>query len=113
MARTVAELPELDETPITVPGGVWVLGGHRLLCGDATRRADAEELMGAESADLIFTDPPYNVDYEGYTSQRLKIRGDRMTAEQFRQFLAATFEGYRQIVKPGASLYICHSSQWQ
>jgi DNA modification methylase len=69
--------------------------------------------MASDSVDLIFTDPPYNVDYEGYTKQRLKISGDRMTAEQFQQFLAASFASYRQIVKPSASLYVCHSSQWQ
>jgi DNA modification methylase len=106
-------VPELAQIQVTVPGDVWVLGDHRVLCGDATLRADVEHLMASQSVDLIFTDPPYNVDYEGYTKQRLKIRGDRMTAEQFRQFLAATFASYRQIVKPGASLYICHSSQWQ
>jgi DNA modification methylase len=106
-------VPELAQIQVTVPGDVWVLGDHRVLCGDATLRADVEHLMASQSVDLIFTDPPYNVDYEGYTKQRLKIRGDRMTAEQFRQFLAATLANYRQIVKPAASLYICHSSQWQ
>ncbi len=106
-------VPELAQIQVTVPGDVWVLGDHRVLCGDATLRADIEHLMASQSVDLIFTDPPYNVDYEGYTKQRLKIRGDRMTAEQFQQFLAATFDEYRRIVKPGASLYVCHSSQWQ
>jgi DNA modification methylase len=106
-------IPELEETPITVRGDMWVLGDHRVLCGDATLRADVEHLMASESVDLGFTDPPYNVDYEGYTKQRLKISGDRMTAEQFQRFLAATFANYRHIIKPGASLYVCHSSQWQ
>ncbi len=106
-------VPELAQIQVTVPGDVWVLGDHRVLCGDAALRADVEHLMASELVDLIFTDPPYNVDYEGYTKQRLKISGDRMTAEQFQQFLAATFDGYRRIVKPGASLYVCHSSQWQ
>lgn len=106
-------VPELEQTQVTVPGDMWMLGDHRVLCGDATRRSDVEHLMASQLADLIFTDPPYNVDYEGYTKQRLKIRGDHMTADEFRQFLAATFASYRQIVKPGASLYVCHSSQWQ
>jgi DNA modification methylase len=69
--------------------------------------------MPGEVVDLVFTDPPYNVDYEGYTEDRLKIRGDRMTAEQFQRFLASTFASYRRIVKPGASIYVCHSSSWQ
>jgi DNA modification methylase len=109
----VDAVPELAQIQVTVHGDVWVLGDHRVLCGDATLRADVEHLMASEPVDLIFTDPPYNVDYEGYTKQRLKTSGDRMTAEQFRQFLAATFANYRQIVKPAASLYVCHSSQWQ
>ena len=62
---------------------------------------------------LVFTDPPYNVSYEGYTEDRLKIEGDRMTAERFQSFLRDTFRSYRSIVKAGASLYVCHSSSWQ
>jgi DNA modification methylase len=106
-------IPELVPTPVTVLGDVWLLGEHRLLCGDSTVPESVEQMMAGELADLIFTDPPYNVDYEGYTKQRLKICGDKMGAEQFQQFLAATFTNYRQIVKADASLYICHSSSWQ
>ncbi len=106
-------VPELEQTPVTGTGDLWVLGEHRLLCGNAILRADAEHLMGSKAADLIFTDLPYNVDYEGYTKQRLKICDDRMTPAQFQQFLAASFANYRQIVKADASLYICHSSSWQ
>ena len=69
--------------------------------------------MNGAAADLVFTDPPYNVDYEGYTEDRLKLKGDRMTAGQFCEFLATAFGNYRQIVKPGASLYICHPWCWQ
>ena len=108
-------VPEVPETPVTVAGDLWALGqDHRLLCGDATVAADVQRLMpGGAAADLVFTDPPYNVDYEGYTEDRLKMQGDNMTAEQFRQFLATSFANYRAIVKPGASLYICHPSSWQ
>ena len=69
--------------------------------------------MAGDAADLVFTDPPYNVDYEGYTEGRLKIRGDRMSDAAFKQFLEAAFRSCRVVVKPGASLYICHSSSWQ
>lgn len=69
--------------------------------------------MAGNPADFAFTDPPYNVDYEGYTKERLKIQGDRMSTEQFQQFLGAAFNNYHQVVKLGASLYICHSSSWQ
>jgi DNA modification methylase len=105
--------PELPQTPVSIRGDLWILGGHRLLCGDATSSTDVERLLPGEAADLVFTDPPYNVSYEGYTVDRLKIENDRMTQEQFEQFLRETFRSYRGVVKAGASLYICHSSSWQ
>jgi DNA modification methylase len=106
-------IPELVRTLVTASGDVWLLGEHRLLCGDSTIPEAVERLMAGALADLIFTDPPYNVDYEGYTKQRLKICGDKMSAEQFQQFLTATFASSRRIVKSSASLYVCHCSQWQ
>jgi DNA modification methylase len=106
-------VPELPETPISTIGDVWLLGSHRLLVGDATNQNDVARLMAGDVADLVFTDPPYNVDYEGYTEQRLKIKGDRMSAGEFMQFLSAAFRSFRIVVKPGASLYVCHSSSWQ
>ena len=106
-------VPELPQTPVSVTGDLWILGNHKLLVGDATNRADVAKLMAGEMADLIFTDPPYNVDYEGYTEERLKIKGDRMSDADFKQFLEAAFRSCRAVVKPGASLYVCHSSSWQ
>ena len=106
-------VPELPEVPISVSGDVWLLGDHRMVCGDATGRADLDLLMAGEAGDLIFTDPPYNVDYEGYTEEKLKIKGDKMTPGQFQQFLLAAFSSYRHIVRAGASMYVCHSSSWQ
>ena len=105
--------PELPETPVTLAGDLWVLGAHKLGCGDATSVTDVDRLVSGEKADLVFTDAPYNVDYEGYTEDRLTIHGDRMTPEQFREFLAAAFRSCRCIVKPTASLYVCHPSIWQ
>jgi DNA modification methylase len=52
---------------VNTPGDQWILGNHRLRCGDATVAADRQALMASDSADLVFTDPPYNIDYEGYT----------------------------------------------
>ena len=77
--------------------------GHPWASSACSTLADA-------SADLIFTDPPYNVDYEGYTEDRLKIQGDRMSDAEFKQFLKAAFRSCRTAVKEGASLYVCHSS---
>jgi len=106
-------VPELTETPTSTTGDLWLLGSHRLLVGDATNQSDVAKLMAGDAADLVFTDPPYNVDYEGYTEERLKIKGDRMSAAEFRQFLEAAFRSYRVSVKRGASMYVCHSSSWQ
>src|SRR4051812_367226 len=95
LAEKTEELTEDDEAPavpqfaLTEPGDLWVLGNHRLLCGDSTSRDAVERLMGGQKTDLVFTDPPYNVDYEGYTEEKLKIQGDRMTPEQFQEFLLA------------------------
>src|SRR5262249_7023222 len=71
--------PEVPQTPVSIRSDLWILGGHRLLCGDATSSADLQRLLAGEAADLVFTDPPYNVDYEGYTEDRLRIEGDRMS----------------------------------
>jgi len=106
-------VPELPETPISVLGDLWLLGDHWLLVGDATDTDAVAKLMAGVPADLVFTDPPYNVSYEGYTEDRLTIKGDSMSDADFKQFLERTFRSYRTLVKPGASLYICHSSSWQ
>jgi DNA modification methylase len=106
-------IPELPQTPVSAAGDLWILENHKLLVGDATNLADVARLMAGEAADLIFTDPPYNVAYEGYTDERLTIKGDRMSAAEFKQFLEASFRSCRTAVKPGASMYVCHSSSWQ
>ena len=106
-------VPPLPETPTSALGDRWTLGNHKLLVGDSTAQPDVERLMAGDAADLIFTDLPYNVDYEGYTKDRLKIKSDRMSAVEFKQFLEAAFRSCRSAVKPGASIYVCHSSSWQ
>jgi DNA modification methylase len=105
--------PEATENPTTVRGDVWLLGDHRVLCGDAVVEADIAKLMAGEQADLVFTDPPYNVAYEGGTKDKLTILNDAMSAEEFRQFLKDTFVSYRIATKTGASLYVCHPSLYQ
>jgi DNA modification methylase len=105
--------PELPRSPVSTLADLWVLDSHRLLVGDATVAADVQRLMGGDSADCVFSDPPYNTDYEGYTEDRLKIQNDQMSASQFKRFLRNSFNSFQSAVKPGASLYICHSSYWQ
>jgi hypothetical protein len=106
-------VPSPPEVPTSVIGDVWLLGDHRLVCGDATDIAVVTRLMSGSLADLVFTDPPYNVNYAGYTEERLTIQSDSMPREDFIRFLRASFTNLRRAVKAGASLYVCHSSSWQ
>jgi DNA modification methylase len=106
-------VPDVPETPVSRATDLWSLGDHKLLVGDATVAADVQRLMGPDAADCVFSDPPYNIDYQGYTQERLTIQNDQMSAEQFKRFLHESFQCFRNVVKPGASLYICHSSSWQ
>lgn len=106
-------LPEVAQLAASRPGDTWHLGPHTLLVGDATKSQDVARLINTDTADFVFTDPPYNCDYEGYTEERPTIQGDRMTGEQFPRFLADSSANYRRIVRPGASLYVCHSSARQ
>ena len=106
-------VPELPQTPVSISADLWCLGNHKLLVGDALDSADVARLMAGEAADLVFTDLPYNVSYEGYTEDRLTIQGDRMSPAEFKQFLEDSFRSFRTVVKSGASMYVCHSSSWQ
>jgi DNA modification methylase len=92
---------------------LWVLGDHRLLVGDTTVTSDVRRLMAGDAADLLFLDPPFNVSYEGYTEQHLTMQGDSMSNADFQKFLEASFRSCRSAAKPGASMYLCHSSSWQ
>lgn len=107
------EVPEKPDVPVSQPGDLWVLGRHRILCADSTTEDVIPMLLRDAMADLAFTDPPYNVDYEGYTDEKLTIQGDRMTAEQFKSFLTTAFHQCARGLKSGGSLYVCHPSSWQ
>ncbi len=99
----------IPEIPVTQPGDLWILGRHRLLCGDATKKEDVERLMNGEIADLIVTDPPYNVDYVGKTKDALKIQNDKMVDNDFRRFLTNAFRMMDRHLKPGGAFYIWHA----
>jgi DNA modification methylase len=102
-------VPEPPADPITKPGDVWLLGKHRVMCGDSTSIADVERLMGGVKADLLLTDPPYNVAYEGKTADALTIQNDSMGDEDFRQFLRDVYTAADVVMKPGAVFYIWHA----
>jgi site-specific DNA-methyltransferase (adenine-specific) len=106
-------VPEPPKVAVTQPGDIWLMGDHRLMCGDSTKKDDVDRLMDGKLADMVFTDPPYNVSYVGGTDEEMTIRNDSMTSEQYEKFMDAFFARYRECVKKTASLYICHASQWQ
>ena len=103
------DAPPLPENPRTRPGDIWVMGKHRLLCGDSTSVSDLEKLTDGQLVDMWLTDPPYNVAYEGKTKDALKIKNDEMGDDQFRQFLRDAYTAADMVMKPGAVFYIWHA----
>lgn len=107
------DLDDFDDTPPEEPkaklGQVYQLGRHRLMCGDSTDVSNVEKLLGGVLADLLITDPPYNVAYEGKTKDALTIKNDSMGDEQFRAFLTSAFFAADSVMKPGAVFYIWHA----
>tara|TARA_R110000751_G_scaffold265397_1_gene364481 strand:- start:19166 stop:20359 length:1194 start_codon:yes stop_codon:yes gene_type:complete len=109
----VPGLTDPDEMPQKVPervsaGDLWILGNHRLLCGDSTSLENVARLMGGEKADQLITDPPYNVAYVGKTKEKLEIDNDRMSDSDFREFLKNALAAADSVMKPGAVFYIWH-----
>ena len=101
---------QIPETAVrTKTGQIWQLGDHRLMIGDSTSILDVEMLMDGEQADLLLTDPPYNVDYEGGTDERMKIENDHMSESAFDDFLHDAFSCADAVMKPGAAYYIWHA----
>ena len=98
-------LPESGPV-VTLPGDLWLLGAHRLLCGDSTRKAEVRSLMAGEEADLVWTDPPYNVDYHGKAGS---IRNDSLPDAEFRQFLRDAFAAMFAVLRKGGAAYVAHA----
>lgn len=98
---------ELDKPPMTKPGDLWLLGRHRLLCGDATKSEDIKLLMDGKKANLCVTDPPYNCSYEGGTG--MKIMNDSMDGKAFYAFLLSAFKNIYENMVDGGAIYIFHS----
>lgn len=98
------EAPEVDDEnePITKLGDIWQLGRHRLMCGDSTDKATVEMLMDGKKADMVFTDPPYGVDYDG-------INNDSRSGLE--DLLTSAFENYKENCIDGASVYCFHSDK--
>jgi DNA modification methylase len=103
------EVPELPETPVSHPGDIWTLGEHRVMCGSATDRADVMRLMAGGQAGMVFTDPPYNVNYQGKNKKHLTLRNDNLPGETFFAFLRDAFSRMAEITAPGSALYVCYA----
>ena len=98
---------ELPEEPKSQYGDVYQLGRHRLMCGDSTKAEDYEALLEGTQVDLIVTDPPYNVDYEGQGGA--KIQNDSMSNASFAAFLTDAFKAMKAALRPGGAFYIWHA----
>ena len=103
------------ETPTSKRGDIWLLNGHRLMCGDSTNIDDIKKLMDGKKARHVFTDPPWNVDY-GADSKHpswkpRQILNDKMTTEQFREFLLKAFTAMKQVCEAGCMTYVVMSGQ--
>lgn len=103
------DAPPLPDNPVTRPGDVWLMGQHRLLCGDSTSVDDLAKLCENQAVDMWLTDPPYNVAYEGGTKEKLTIKNDSMGDDQFRQFLRDAYTAADTVMKAGAVFYIWHA----
>ena len=97
----------VPEEPTSKKGEIYKLGKHFLMCGDSTDINDVEKLMNGVKADMLLTDPPYNVDYEG--GNGLTIQNDNMDDETFREFLRVSFFNANSVMKEGAVFYIWHA----
>ena len=113
------EVPEAPEEPISKLGDIWKLGNHRVMCGDSTQINSVEKLMNNQKCDMIFTDPPYNVDYgklKGNSKnnnrfKERKIMNDFMNEDQFIEFLTESFSNCKTISKLGCPIYICYADK--
>ena len=98
------EVPEEVETRCKA-GDLWILGRHRLLCGDSTKADDVARLMDGAVPEMMFTDPPYNIDYQGVKDRREKIKNDKMSDNDFLEFL-------QKALMPCDVVYVCCSWQY-
>jgi len=102
-------VPDTPLEPKTKLGDVYILGNHRLMCGDSCSVTDMDKLVNDRQVDMWLTDPPYNVAYEGKTKDALTIQNDSMSDDGFRQFLRDAYVTADIVMKAGAVFYIWHA----
>ena len=106
------EIPEVEEA-ITKQGDLWLLGDHKVLCGDATKKEDVERLMEGQKADMVFTDPPYGVNYLGMEKKWDGLENDNLKIDDFVIFLEKLFKNTANSTSDKAGVYICHADRTQ
>mgnify|MGYP002741862345 FL=1 len=97
---------ELNKPCFSKAGDIWTLGRHRLICGDSTKEETYKRLMDGKRANLVVTDPPYNVNYEGSAG---KIKNDNMNTDKFYNFLLDAFSNMEKVMADDASIYVFHA----
>ena len=103
------DVPELKKESIVKRGDIWLLGSHRIMCDDSTDAGSVALLMDGEKADMVFTDPPYNVAYSGRGQNKLgTIENDNLPAPEFKQFLHDIFGSLDFGMNDGTPVYLCH-----
>lgn len=110
------DVPEAPTVPVSKHGDLWILGNHRLMCGDSTSIDDVERLMNGQKADLLHTDPPYNVNYDNQDRPKAgktklgKIKNDAMDSESFYEFLFGFYSCAFSVLKDDSTAYVWHAS---
>ena len=97
----------LEKAAFVMPGDLWTVGRHRLLCGDATKAEDVARLMDGKRANLVLTDPPYGVSFKSFTG--LTIKNDNIKDEEFYEFLVSAFKPMAENLEPGGVIYVFHA----
>lgn len=99
-------VPVAPVIPISALGDIWLCGDHRVMCGDSTSLEAMAALTGGGCVDMVFTDPPYNVDYQGRAG---KIKNDKMSTADFERFLEKTFHAIASVLEKGCPMYVAHA----
>lgn len=108
-AKDPDETPAVPSVARTTPGDVYEIGPHRLMCGSATDEAHVQTLMAGAQAEMVFTDPPYNVAYVGKTKDALTIQNDKMGGDEFLEFLRAAYRNLAASTSAGGAIYVAHA----
>lgn len=106
------EVPDVPATPVSQAGDLYILGEHRLYCGDSTDPESFKRVLGDGGADMCWTDPPYNVAYEGKTADALTIQNDSMSDAEFESFLDKVYRNLHCALQAGGTIYVAHADSY-